>query len=131
MARRLSRRVVSSHVAERLVAGDTGVVKKLAAYLIDARQVRNLEIFVRDVEEKLLDMGHAVVDVTSHFSLTDAVKAEIEAFVKDQTGAKDVSLRTHTDESVLGGARIRVPGRELDATIARHLTVLRTRLKKA
>lgn len=131
MARRLSRQSVAAHVAERLVAGDKEVIKQLAAYIVQNRQTRNIDLFVRDIEARLLSMGHATVDATSAFSLSDTTKAEIKTFIKEQTGANEVVLREHIDESVLGGVRLRTPGRELDSTLARKLTLLRTRLKKA
>lgn len=131
MARRLSRQAVAAHVAERLVAGDKNVIRQLAAYIVDNRQTRSVDLFIRDIEARLLSLGYATVDATSAFSLSSATKAEVEAFIKEQTGAKNVILREHVDESVLGGVRLRTPGRELDSTLARKITLLRTRLKKA
>lgn len=131
MARRLSRRSVAVHVAERLAAGDKTVVNQLAAYIVENRQTRNIDSFVRDIESRVLAMGTATVDVTSAFSLSEATRAEIKSFIKKQTGVSEVALRERVDESVLGGVRLRTPGRELDATLARKITLLRTRLKKA
>lgn len=131
MARRMSRRSVAAYVAERLIAGDDTVVEQLAAYIIESKQVRNIELFVRDVEARLLGMGYAMVDVKSAFPLSGSTKAEVKSFIEEQTGASEVVLRESVDESVLGGVRLRVPGREIDATLARNLTLLRTRLKKA
>jgi F0F1-type ATP synthase delta subunit len=51
--------------------------------------------------------------------------------VKQHTGAKTVSLENSIDASVLGGVKISIPGRELDATITHSLNILKTRFKKA
>lgn len=131
MARRISRRAVSSHVAERLLAGDFEVIKALAAYLIETRQTRNVELFVRDIESVMLAKGHAIVDVTAAFELADKTKAEIAKFVTEKTNANNVEIRESVDPSVIGGLKLQLPGKEMDATIARHLTVLKTRFKKA
>lgn len=131
MARRLSRRAVTTYVAKEIAEGNTKVIASLAAYLVETHQTRNLELFVRDIEYLLASHGHTIVDVTSAFSLTEKTTAEITRFVRAETGAKKVYLREKVDTSVLGGFRLGLPGRELDVTLARHLTILRTRFKKA
>ncbi len=128
---RLSRRAVTTYIAERLSAGDKKVIPSLAAYLIDTKQTAQLEIYVRDIQALMAARGYVVADVTAAFSLAESTKLEINRFIKSQTGATKVELRQHVDETVLGGVKLQIPGRELDATIARHLTVLRTRFKKA
>jgi len=131
MARRLSRRRVADYVATALLANDVAVLKKLAAYLIETRQTNNFDLFVRDIETVLASKGHVIGDVTSAFSLADATRKEIDAFIKNQTGATSVQLRERVDPTVLGGFRLRIPGQEHDTTVARQLTTLRTRFKKA
>jgi F0F1-type ATP synthase delta subunit len=42
-----------------------------------------------------------------------------------------VTLSNMVNSEVIGGVKITVPGRELDQTVARQLTVLKTRFKKA
>ncbi|NCS83051.1 F0F1 ATP synthase subunit delta [Candidatus Saccharibacteria bacterium] len=131
MARRLSRRVVTSFVAERLQEGDKSVVKQLAAYLVTTRQIRMLALYVRDIESSLAKKGDVSADVTTAFSLSAETKKHINAFVAAETGALSVSLREHVKSEVLGGLRLHIPGKELDTTVQRQLTTLRTQLKKA
>ena len=69
--------------------------------------------------------------IVSAFDLSAETKKALEAFVKTKTKATQVSLSNMVDPSVLGGVKITIPGRELDQTVARQLTVLKTRFKKA
>lgn len=71
---------------------------------------------------------HATV-VSAH-ELTVETKKALEAFVKQETTATTVSLSSMIEPAVIGGVKISIPGRELDQTIARQLTVLKTKFKK-
>ena len=133
MARKLSRRSLSLHVATHLADGkpQKEIAMQLAAYLILNRRTSELDVIVRDVQFYLADHGHISGTVTSARELSSATLKSIEAFTKEKTGAKNVSLDRSIDESVLGGIRIEIPGYELDTTVARQLTILKTRYKKA
>ena len=133
MARKLSRRSLSLHVATHLVNGkpQKEIAKQLAAYLIWTRRTRELSLIVRDIQFYLAEHGHIAGTVTSAHELSAATLRSIEAFTKQKTGAKDVSLDRAVDESVLGGIKLEIPGYELDTTVARQLTILKTRYKKA
>lgn len=134
MARKLSRRSISSYIADQLIAGETtekDIATQLAAYLIDTRRTKEATTILRDIDHYLADKGHVLGTITSAFSLDASTKELLEAYAKRQTGASYVNLDEITDPSVLGGVKITLPGKELDATIARQLTVLKTRFKKA
>ncbi len=131
MARRLSRRIVTTHVADRLVAGDTKVITELAGYLIETRQSRYVTLYIRDIEAVLASRGYVNGTVTTAFALDSAVHKALESFIAKATGAKHVTLTRAVDRSALGGFKVTLPGREIDATIARQLTILKTSFKKA
>lgn len=133
MARKLSRRDLAKHVASRLIDGasQADTTKQLAAYLIQSRRTKELPLIVRDIQFYLAEQGHIAGKVTSAHELTAATLKELEAFTKNKTGAKNVSLDTEVDASLLGGVKLEIPGYELDSTVARHLTILKTRYKKA
>lgn len=133
MAKKVSRRAVAMYIADQMVYGTSvkSLAKQLAAYLIDTRRTKEVELIVRDIEYYLAEKGHVSGTVTSAYALSAEMKASLESFVKKQTSAKAVSLETTVDESVLGGVKIALPGKEFDATIARALTTLKTRYKKA
>jgi F-type H+-transporting ATPase subunit delta len=133
MARKLSRRSLAIHVATHLVDGkpQAAIAQQLAAYLIWTRRTRELSMIVRDIEFYLADQGHVAGTVTTARDLSDTTMKAIEAFAKDKTGAKAVNLEQTIDESVLGGVKLELPGYELDTTLTRQLTILKTRYKKA
>lgn len=128
---RLSRRQVADYVADQILAGNATAIKQLAAYLVATKQTTNVELFVRDIEYSLSQKGHVVADVTSAFELTATTKRELEQFVKQSSDARSVEFRETVDDAVLGGVRLQFSERELDTTLARQLTTLRTQYKKA
>ena len=123
---KLSRRKLSQHAANRLVAGDSvrEVMRELGAYLIENRRRRELELVVRDIEIALLSRGIAIADTTSARALSEAAIKEITAMIKSNySDISQVALREHIDPEVIGGVRIELSDRQLDATI-------RTKLEK-
>ncbi len=106
------------------------VVLQLAAYLVDTRRTNELHLIIRDIEYYLSEMGSVSGVITSAFDLTAETKKAIEKYVKQHTGAKEVSLTNFVDPAVLGGVKVSIPGHELDATVRRSLTILKTRYKK-
>lgn len=133
MARKLSRRALTQHVASRLVAGDDRetLLNQLAAYLVQTRRTHEAPLIIRDIQYYLAENGVVAGSVVSAFALTDATLKEIEAFTKTATNASEVQLETTIDPSVIGGIKLSLPGKELDATVSRKLTLLKTRYKKA
>ncbi len=133
MARKISRRALALHVATHLVHGkpQKEIARQLAAYLIWTRRTKELSLIVRDIQFYLAEHGHIAGTVTSAHELSASTLKEIQAFAKSKTGAKNVSLDTEIDESLIGGIKLEVPGYELDSTIARQLNALKTRYKKA
>ena len=133
MARKLSRRDLSRYAARQLTEGASQkkIAMQLAAYLIESRRTNELSVIIRDIASQLTDMGYVAGTLTSARELSASTIKAIEAYTKEKTGASHVSLDTTIDESVLGGMRLELPGRELDTTIIRQLTILKTRYKKA
>lgn len=124
MAMSLSRRRIARHVAERLLAGDTTVIKQAAAYLIETRRTQDVALLVRDIESALAAQGVVVTEVVSASELSTSLTAAVTAYVKQATDAKDVQVRTHVDESLIGGVRIQTPDAEYDASVRQQLTKL-------
>lgn len=132
MARKLSRRSLAMYVASQLVTKHRSkVIKELAAYLVETRRTKELTLIVRDVNYYLSEVGITSATVTSAFDLSAETKKAIEKFIAQKTKSTEVAVETKVDPSVLGGVRIDLPGYELNQTIAHHLTVLKTRFKKA
>ncbi|MFZ1250599.1 MAG: F0F1 ATP synthase subunit delta [Candidatus Microsaccharimonas sp.] len=133
MARKLSRRSVATYIAKQMVDGAQvrTLAQQLAAYLVESRRTSEIDLVLRDIQYYLAEKGYLSCTVTSAFELSDATRKLIEAFAKNTTGATTVTLESVVDPTVLGGIKISLPGKEFDATIARSLTTLRTRYKKA
>lgn len=133
MARKLSRRSLALHVATHLANGkpQKEIALQLGAYLLSTRRTKELGSIIRDIQFYLADHGHVAGTITSARELNDATLKAIESFARNATGAEHVSFDKAIDESLIGGIKIELPGYELDSTITRQLTILKTRYKKA
>jgi F-type H+-transporting ATPase subunit delta len=129
---KLSRRAIATYIAEQLTSGADSkkVILQLAAYLVDTRRTKELSLIVRDIQVYLSDAGSVSGVITTATTLSAETKKAIEKYIKDQTGATTVALDSLIDPSVIGGVKVSIPGRELDATVSRSLTVLKTRFRK-
>lgn len=123
MALRISRRKLAAYTADKLASGKNAaiVIQELAAFLIDSRRTRELELLVRDIESALMDRGIVVADVITAYPLTDELKASI----KQLAGGKTLALREAVDQTMLGGMRLTLPGKRLDATLYRKIQALK------
>ena len=133
MPGRISRRSIAEYIATGLIDGKDkkALLKELAGFLVETKRTKELDLIISDIEFQLSDKGIVSTVVTSAADLTAETKKAVEAFVKEKTKAKQVSLQSMVDPTVLGGVKIAVPGYELDQTVAHQLTVLKTRFKKA
>jgi len=133
MPGRISRRSIAEYIATGLIDGKDkkALLNELAAFLIETKRTKELDLIVSDIEFQLSDKGIVQTVVTSASELTVETKKALEAFVKQKTEARQVTLTSMVDPTVLGGVKIAVPGYELDQTVAHQLTVLKTRFKKA
>ncbi|HEY5695727.1 MAG TPA: F0F1 ATP synthase subunit delta [Candidatus Saccharimonadales bacterium] len=123
MANRLSRRKIALHAVNRLTGGSEprSVIKEIAAFLVETRRTRELDLLIRDIEGELALRGTVIADVTSAYPLAAEMKKEIAQLV----GAKDLQLRETIDPTVLGGVRVEIPGGRFDSTIKHRLLALK------
>ncbi len=123
MSSHLSRTKIAHYVAEQLRAGKRDVVAELAAFLVEERRTGEADLIMRSTLEQLEAEGIVLADVTSATAIDEAIKTELQKL----TGAKQLTLREHVDESVLGGIRLETPSQRIDATFAHRLSQLRER----
>ena len=110
-------------IAER--DGISKQVRNLVAVLIDHRRIHFLEPIIAQLEKELdARLGFAEADITSARPLGDAEKRELEAQVGKLTGKK-VRARYGQDESLLGGAVVRVGSTIYDGSVKGQLERLR------
>lgn len=133
MARKLSRRDLATHFAEGYLSGTSlkKLSRELAAYLIESRRTKELTLLIRDIQYYLAEKGYVIGTVTSAHELSAAMKKAIESYAKKKSGAAKLQLDAIVDENVLGGVKVELPGHELNTTITRQLTILKTKYKQA
>lgn len=124
MQGKISRRKLSSHIADRIVAGDMGVVDELAAYLVANRRTKESALMIRDIEAALALRGETVADIATAHELTAESRTALEEFVVKASNAKKVHIRATVDANLIGGARVAIPGKLYDGTVAHKLEKL-------
>lgn len=133
MARKLSRRALAIHYATGVLAGvaPKKLSLELGAYLIESRRTKELSLMIRDIQYYLAEEGYVTGSVTTAHEISESLRNAIQVYAKKKTGATALKLDPVIDEKVLGGIKIDLPGHELNTTIARQLTILKTKYKKA
>jgi F0F1-type ATP synthase delta subunit len=127
MATKISRTKIANLLADRLAAGQSSrtVVRTLAAYLIDTRTTREVELYLRDIMAALYTRhGHLAVDVMSACELSDAARTEIKRMVHGD-GVRRVELVESIDADLIGGVIVRTPNGEMDSSVRNGLRKLR------
>ncbi len=123
----LSRRKIASQAAVRIAGGESRskVLNEIAGYLLDSGRKNEADLLVRDIETALIDRGVVVGTVVSARKLSADAKKTIDSFVKDHyENVKTVVLRERVDESLIGGIRLELPDRQLDASVVTKLDKL-------
>lgn len=123
----ISRRVLVRTVVDQLENEATPVVmRRLAAYVIEHKLSRQLELIVTDIEAELARRSIVIADVTSARPLVDESREAILDYIRGLTGAKSPALRETVNEELLGGVIIKVAGTELDSSLKTKLQRLKT-----
>ncbi len=131
MAIRLSRRKVAQYFVKAILAGKqtSQLLHELAAYLLDTKRTKELELITRDIEYVFSHHGVVVADIVTASELTSALRQAISKLVRDRLDAKTVELRARVEPTVLGGIKLDVAGLRLDDTLSHRLTTLRAQHK--
>jgi len=120
--RTVTRRRLAEFVANELqTGGGEEAITKAAAYLIESGKKRDVGLLVRDIEEILASKGTVVADITSARPLSSEDKTAIAKLL----GASQLHARETIDPSVLGGVRIEMSGKRLDATLKHKIDLLK------
>jgi len=123
----ISRRLLVRAIADQLENESSSVVmRRLAAYIIEHRMSRQLELILADVETELARRGTVVADVTSARPLAEESRDAILDYIRGLTGAQHPTLREKIDEELLGGVIVKVAGTELDSSLRTKLQRLKT-----
>ena len=132
MAVRLSRRKLACYYAKSLIDGANPkeLSSKLAAYLIETKRTKELGSIIDDIQYQFSLNGIVAADVTSAHELNEHTKKAIIYLINRATNATNIELNEYIDSTVLGGLRLEFAGAELDTTLSKRLTKLKTNYKK-
>jgi F0F1-type ATP synthase delta subunit len=122
--KKVPRSRLSKVVAGRLQAGEdvNKVATEIAAYLLDENRVGELDSLLRDIQQYRADAGIVEVLAKSAHPLTDGVKSDIEAQVRNvYPGARQIIITELHDESVIGGVKLQLAHEQLDLTVRSKL----------
>lgn len=126
---KISRRLVINSLIDMLESGhsEQEVAKTLAAYLIDTRQTRDTELYLRDLELATENrFGRTMAYVTSARKLTPKTRKAVEALLKSARKTKEVEMVEAIDRDLLGGIVIKTADAELDGSVRTKLRKLRS-----
>jgi len=106
-----------------------GKVEKLTITFFDIIVKKGREKFLHEVAKAFItqynEYKHIILaEVTTTFTLTDELRAEVKKVVKEISG-KTVELTEKVDESIIGGVVIKVGDRQIDDSISAKLNVLK------
>lgn len=122
MQQRISRRKLALLIVERIERGDEvdALVRELAAYLIESKRTREMDLVARAIEDELAARGTVIAHVTSARPLEGNIKTSLQRLLNAST----IHLTEEVDPSLIGGIRIEAPGKRLDASIKRKILAL-------
>lgn len=124
-----SRRLVVSSLVDMLESGKsaTEVAQILAAYLVETRRTRDVDLYLRDIELAVAErFGTVTAYVSSAQELSQKTRAAVEKLIKTSVGAKSVEMVETTDPGLIGGIVIQTADAELDGSIRTKLRNLRS-----
>jgi len=121
----VSRRTVAKMIAAKIAVSPETRAHWLnlgAAYLVERGQANRAEQLVKDIAHELLEQnGLLLASVTSARELDQATLDKLAAYLREKTGAKEVSFDTKVDPSVLSGVVVTTPDHELNTTARAYL----------
>lgn len=114
------------HSLARVIAHRPGdqskMAKEIAAYLLETKQVNQLESLLRDIQAIHESEGHIEADVLIAHGITTEVLNEVKHLIKHaKPHAKTVSVHPVQDKSVIGGLKVRLSNEQLDMSVRAKL----------
>lgn len=123
----ISRRVLVRTIVDQLEKEKMAeVMKRLAAYIIENKLSKQIELILADIETELARRKIVIADVTTARPLVEESREAILDYIRGLTKTQNPELRETVDESLLGGAIIQVAGTELDSSLKTKLQRLKT-----
>ena len=134
MARSISRRTLADYVAIELHSGANSkqLAQRLVAYLLETKQLGQIDLLVRDVEVAMAQKyGIVSTRVTSARPLTDDMRQALLTFVQATENAREAVLSDeHIDKDIIGGVIVETPSGVFDSSIRTMLRQLQATTKE-
>ncbi len=106
-----------------------GIARTFVLYLLEPSRIHSLRGILGEFERRVDEAnGRVRADVCSATPLDAGAIKRIEAALKSATGANEVILQSHVDESLIGGTVTRVGNKVLDNSIRHQIDSIRDHL---
>src|SRR5439155_711564 len=141
-AAKLARRELKAYAADLAVSlakkqirvdpsTDQGLMRNFLAVLIDHRRIKFLEPIVKQFEHELNQrLGFVEAEITSARELNEKERHTLETRMEKVTGKK-LRAQYSRDESILGGAIVKVGSTIYDGSVVGQLEKIRERLSSS
>ena len=129
MKPKYSRRQVTMAVVRMIEAGIPikRIAQILAAYLIQSKQTRNVELYLRDIELAVSEcFGITTVHVASVRKLNQATRKRIKQLVSSFSDAKKIEMIETIDPELIGGVVVSTADSEMDGSVRAKIRNLRS-----
>lgn len=98
---------------------------ELAAYLLETNSVDRLDDILSNISVELRNQyGIVEADVVSARAMSDNIRQNIIAYIKQTTQAEHVNVQESIDVGLIGGVIINTPDYELDLSLKTKLAKL-------
>jgi len=115
---------IANMIAQRSLNQGVGkkYAREVAAYLLEDRRTAELDSILRDVQADWAAAGYLEVIAASAHPLTAGLRADISRQVKKHyPNVKKIVVTEELDPEVIGGVRLRLPGKQLDISVEAKL----------
>lgn len=121
--RRLARTVVG--LLNQQPGQQQQIMKTLAAYLVANKLHKQWDLVMLDIAKELaISEGHVYAEVDSAFAIDTNARKELQAYIKQASGATTVELNERVDEGLLAGMVIRTADQQCDTSARTKLNRL-------
>lgn len=130
---KLSRRRVASYAAGQLAKKQSPMklANYLAAYLVESKQVAQVELLIKDIEAVLAAKHNVVTaDVMTARPLSEALRTSIRTLVTNTHGAAEVIINESVEPELIGGLAITTPNGHFDGSVRKKLQHLQAMKNK-
>jgi len=125
----VSRRRVVEALSQMIEDGASmsKIAQTLAAYLVENKQTRLVELYIRDLRAQLeRRFGLASAEVQSVEKLSTSTVEDVEKYLKQQTGAREVEVINTINPDLVAGVVISTTDAEVDMSLRNKIKKLRS-----